>query len=121
MKEYIEKRLAAGLCTRCGKEPARENHRTCAVCAEKMHEINKRRYARKKTGLEPPPKETLCFSCKHAVPTLDGRFGCEWSKRFQPVPGWEAEKTKKFSGESHGKRRYYESYFVTKCPKFIEG
>lgn len=121
MKEYEATRIATGLCVRCGKAPAQENRRTCAACAQKQREYNAQRYKRQKTGEPPPLKETLCFSCKHAVPTLDGRFGCEWSTRFQPVPGWKAKKTKKFSGESQGKRKYYESYFVTKCPKYIEG
>lgn len=38
-------RIAAGICTMCGKVPAREGHRMCAACAEvqrdRMREIRK--------------------------------------------------------------------------------
>lgn len=47
-----EKRLiAAGLCTSCGKHPAREQRRTCECCAEKQVGINKRSKLRTTYGL----------------------------------------------------------------------
>ena len=39
-------------------------------------------------------KATLCWKCKNAVPIKDA--GCSWSRAFQPVEGWTAEK-------AHGK------------------
>ena len=35
--------------------------------------------------------ETLCWSCQRAVP--DPTIACSWSRRFKPVPGWDAEET----------------------------
>ena len=34
--------------------------------------------------------QTLCWTCKNAVPTKTS--GCVWSERFEPVAGWTAEK-----------------------------
>lgn len=58
---------------------------------------------------------TLCWECRNAVPGPDA--GCEWSRLFRPVPGWEAE-------ERRARLGAYElqtSYRVHKCPKFEEG
>lgn len=55
---------------------------------------------------------TLCWYCRHAVPTKDkitGEYltGCAWSIDHRPV---EAQK----GGMIH-------SYTVTECPRFEEG
>lgn len=31
---------------------------------------------------------SLCWQCANAVPTSDGKFGCEWSVHGLPVEGW---------------------------------
>lgn len=65
-------------------------------------------------------KPTLCWDCKNSVP--DGTHGCPWSERFQPVPGWKAEKTKFLQQYTlRGKviRRNTDSYRVLECPMFI--
>lgn len=49
--------------------------------------------------------ESKCWSCKHSVPCLEDRRGCEWSILGSPVRGWEATKTGT-------------SYRVTNCPKY---
>lgn len=54
-------------------------------------------------------RETLCWQCENAVPNHKGR-GCEWSRNFQPVPGWTV-KEPQAEDECEG-------YFVTVCPKF---
>ena len=61
--------------------------------------------------------ETLCWGCEKA------QKRCSWSKRFEPVKGWEAEPTKVYireetlpSGEV--KRYYQDSFDVYKCPEF---
>ena len=54
-------------------------------------------------------RETLCWQCENAVPNHKGR-GCEWSRRFRPVPGWTAQ------GPGEGDE--CEGYFVVACPKF---
>ena len=58
-----------------------------------------------------PAGDTICWKCKHAVPSLWKGTGCEWSRKLQPVPGWKAVKTKS----------YREGYKVIKCPKFEKG
>ena len=57
---------------------------------------------------------SLCWSCQHAVPDLNGH-GCEWSKRFDPVPGWDAEETVLTTSYKQGTK----SYHVYGCPKYL--
>lgn len=60
-------------------------------------------------------KATLCWKCKNAVPTKGA--GCSWSRAFQPVEGWTAERkhTAKGNGSADD---VYETYCVTACPEF---
>lgn len=51
--------------------------------------------------------ETLCWNCKNAVP--NEKVGCPWSKRFEPVKGWIADK--------HLKQGRI-SYTVLSCPLY---
>lgn len=51
-----------------------------------------------------------CFLCKKCA------GGCSWSKSFEPVDGWKAEKTI-FDGATHEG----ESYKILFCPEFEEG
>lgn len=59
-------------------------------------------------------EKTLCWDCGNAVPSADGKFGCSWSRNFEPVDGWKAEK--------HFKKYIYdqeiETYRVIECPEF---
>ena len=51
-----------------------------------------------------------CTTCKNCVQ------GCEWSERYEPVPGWVAEPT------IIGKLSYnISSYRIISCPKYEEG
>lgn len=54
----------------------------------------------------------ICFDCKNAVPDSDGH-GCPWSRKFKPVKGWTARKTKVAVGP-----QYTETYEITACPLF---
>ena len=56
-------------------------------------------------------KATLCWKCKNAVPTKDA--GCSWSRAFQLVEGWTAEKHQQKQSGS-----VYETYCVISCPLF---
>lgn len=60
-------------------------------------------------------RESICWSCKNAVPDRKGR-GCAWSRGFIPVKGWQAERklVKNCVGE------FYETYAVTECPEYEE-
>ena len=53
--------------------------------------------------------QSLCWDCALATQP----WKCEWADRFEPVPGWEAEKC--YCGQ---KGYGYESYDVIACPKF---
>lgn len=54
------------------------------------------------------PDSSLCWYCARSV----GTDRCSWAARFEPVPGWDARRRDKDSGES---------YFVRNCPQFKEG
>ena len=54
---------------------------------------------------------SICFDCKNAV------FGCCWAKRFEPVPGWEAVKTR-IKNRNSEDSYYIDSYKVISCPQF---
>lgn len=60
---------------------------------------------------------SLCWDCKNAVP--QGGHGCSWSERFEPVPGWDAERRDISTGPK--KEGTTESYFVYRCPEFERG
>lgn len=65
-------------------------------------------------------KASICFDCKNAC----GK--CSWSAvdpatgklKFEPVPGWTAEKVLYTSGWSNGDPRLTENYHITECPQF---
>lgn len=63
------------------------------------------------TTNRPASTAQLCWSCQNAVPTEDGRRGCEWSLDFRPVPGWTAERV--------GKSVIGKTWSVKACPKYI--
>ena len=62
-------------------------------------------------------KQTLCWECKNAVPNSESGTGCEWSRYFKPVPGWDAKR----KDVSMGKNKKLVSYCVINCPKFERG
>ena len=57
-------------------------------------------------------KRSLCWSCQNA--TNGGK--CPWARSFEPVRGWEAEKTH-INGNGKGAKGY-ESYNVKQCPLY---
>lgn len=61
------------------------------------------------------PSESLCWHCKNAVPNYSGR-GCNWSRFFKPVPGWDAPAN---FHQSHD--RMTTGYKVNACPMFERG
>lgn len=61
----------------------------------------------------PRKRANICFDCKNAVPD-DCGHGCEWSRKFEPVPGWTATPTTLRSGGCTPT----ESWHITACPKF---
>ena len=60
---------------------------------------------------------TLCWDCRNAVP--DERFGCHWSMRKMPVPGWTADKHVQKGYEAWGNPGLHTTYKVVNCPMFI--
>lgn len=90
--------------------------RACANNGTNLYDKQKNRYdvlimTNRKQPYRKYEEPQLCCSCKNFA------FGCEWSERFEPVPGWEAVGTVLSSSEG----RYVKSYHITKCPKFAEG
>lgn len=63
--------------------------------------------------------QTLCWSCANAVPDKHGKRGCAWSRRFEPVKGWDAQETRLYGGD--GSKRFQKSYCVRQCPEFVRG
>lgn len=78
-----------------------------------------------KRFIAPQTRPTLCWSCARAC------GGCSWTARdpkthavrFEPVNGWEAEKTTINSSKSeHGEKCYRyttDSYRVVRCPLYV--
>lgn len=58
-------------------------------------------------------RTNICFDCKNAVPNNEGR-GCPWSRSFEPVEGWTAEKVML----NIGNYQMAETYHITACPLF---
>lgn len=122
MKEYLLTNLATGeqhkfnqlldvehfLCR------SREYVRSCIKNGFNCLDDKKNKYDVLVTGLKPHKYKNHiqpCCTCKNAY------GGCEWSARFEPVPGWMAEKTILDSGAE----RYCESYRIDYCPKYEKG
>lgn len=61
-----------------------------------------------------PRPDTLCWDCKNAT-----NNGCEWSRSFKPVEGWNAVPSAILVGGANDK--YMDSYLVLECPKFERG
>ena len=72
---------------------------------------------------EYPSNANICVYCKNAL------GGCSWSAldpdtnnvRFEPIPGWTAEKSCIGIEKPFGKLRVIESYHITECPQFERG
>ena len=66
-------------------------------------------------------KTNICFDCQKAC------GGCSWSEidpatkkpRFEPVPGWTANKVMLKLGTAHSKSVWAETYHITACPEFV--
>lgn len=59
--------------------------------------------------------EQLCWTCIHAVPTLDGARGCSWSRYFEPVPGWTAKAVRRVDCGTA-----IQTYRIHKCPEYVK-
>lgn len=80
------------------------------------------RKGRERTRGNKKTQTNICFDCKKAC------GGCSWSElnpdtgkpRFEPVPGWTAEKTVLRTGtDMHGVQKI-ETYAISACPLFEE-
>ena len=66
-------------------------------------------------------KTNICIDCQNAC------GGCSWSEvdpetekvRFEPVPGWTAEKVLLKGISKKSKHQVLETYHITACPLFV--
>ena len=66
-------------------------------------------------------KANICFNCQKAC----GK--CSWTAvdpvtkkiRFEPIPGWTAEKVKLLTGHSHYNAVVIDTYHITGCPEYL--
>ena len=65
-------------------------------------------------------KRSICWDCANSVP--NEQYGCTWSRRGEPVEGWDAERRDLLLQDSSKKMfKYVEPYRVKECPHFIYG
>lgn len=71
--------------------------------------------------LVPTNRTNICFDCQKAC------GDCSWSEidpatkhpRFEPVPGWTAEKVKYQTQSINGGSKFCDTYHVIACPEFV--
>ena len=65
-------------------------------------------------------KETICINCINSVPNPEKGTGCNWSRWFMPVDGWEAEETLIVNRPlcDEEEECTIPSYRVISCPSF---
>ena len=85
----------------------------------RLNELIRRYPPREKKQKKAPKVEyqstQLCWDCANVY------GGCEWSARFEPVPGWDATPTSrvlKVGGKGKGGTRLAFSLMIHYCPKF---
>lgn len=63
---------------------------------------------------------SICWDCKNSVP--NEKYGCSWSRNFEPVKGWNAIETSMVINDysKNVKTKTIKSYCVCSCPKFIK-
>lgn len=80
------------------------------------------RYGKERLRGNKETRTNICFDCQKAV------GGCSWSEinpdtrkpRFEPVPGWTAEKVLLRTGTDQRGASVVETYAITACPLFEE-
>lgn len=88
------KRLAAGLCAKCGKLLHRPGVQTCVSCFEKQKELDRKKYLRKAAEKKLERREserpnTICIDCKHASPQRTANTAANGHDRSSRSPvGW---------------------------------
>ena len=58
-------------------------------------------------------KHNICWDCQKAV------CGCNWSRNFTPVEGWEAELIEYQPWDTNDSHPHT-TYHITKCPEFVK-
>lgn len=74
-----------------------------------------------KSAVNRPEKQTLCWYCRHAVPSIGKGTGCSWSQKGRPVDGWTAQRRDVLLQRPYGLNELVESYRVENCPRFESG
>lgn len=59
-----------------------------------------------------------CWSCANAVPAAENP--CPWAMRFEPVPGWVADKVWRKDAQYQKKKEDVFTYAIYDCPLFVD-
>lgn len=70
---------------------------------------------------KPMDAQTLCWRCKHAVPSEETESGCDWSRYGKPIVGWVAQRQDVRITRGPSRDQLVESYQVNECPYYEAG
>lgn len=98
------------ICLSCGKEfEGNKGRKYCnRSCANRENNKNKKSV-----------RNSLCWTCIHAVPSNEKGTGCSWSRSYgiTPVEGCEY-KEKAVTNSDNGKKRGVTLRTITRCPQY---
>jgi hypothetical protein len=97
-KALYWRRVKAGLCTRCGKEPARPGKRTCAPCASFEAACSRKYLARINPLMS---KLGLCVCCHHRE-AMPGQTKCGVCSEYQVSHQKDIRAKRKEEGKCSG-------------------
>ena len=106
---YQAKKQERKACLFCGQTfLGNANQKCCSYeCAAYWREKNKNR------------KESLCWSCIHAVPSMEKGTGCSWSRSVGKIPVKGCEYAEKVCyGNYNGGKLVLKT--MTKCPQYSQ-
>nr|DAZ45864.1 MAG TPA: Thaumarchaeal output domain 1 [Caudoviricetes sp.] len=88
--QYAE-RVEKGLCTRCGKRPAKDGAHTCVYCAEKTNAYHRRKRAEKRLNAQERYEKGICRFCNN--PVKDGYKLCEHHYQLNLINSAKADRS----------------------------
>ena len=95
--KYAE-RVEKGICTRCGKRPAKDGTRTCVYCTEKTNAYHRRKRAEKRLNAQERYEKGICRFCDK--PVKEGYKLCEHHYQLNLINSAKADRSE------YNKRQY---------------